>query len=335
MWSKAGWLESTPITDPGVLAAKALIDAAPDPRLVFNDPTFVAAAQAGTYGAQWQELTTDAGGAPSLAALQSGGIVEYARPTSGISRIVQSPLFATAVKSVIALGGGVLGALGVKAMAATASAPSPTPPPVTQAQVDVYYAAPTGATMFDSANFDWGSTLTGLVGAALNYRNQRAQTAMVSGAVALPGGVPVSAQNVGWFPALPSIGAMGARLLPSVGAVGAVAMRAGRYIATAIGNITKQRVVAIAKTLGIQAAATALGLGAVEIAQMVLDEEVRVRRRRRGGITGAQMKTTRRTIGKVERLHRQIVAACSSARVPSRRRALAAAPHHHHFARKR
>lgn len=184
--------------------------------------------------------------------------------------------------------------------------------------------SPQELVMFEGQGFDWGSTIAGLTNAALNYRAQRAQTAAVSGAVALPGGVPVAAQNVGWFPALPSLGTIGRSLIPGGAAVGAVIARGGRAIATAIGNISRKRVVAIAKTLGIQAAATALGIGAVEIAQMVLDDAQR--RRGRGGITGAQMRTTRRTIGKVERLHRQIVAACSSARVPSRRR-----PPAHHF----
>lgn len=317
-WSKS----LAPITDPGVLAVKALIDAAGDERLVFNDPAFISAAQAGTYGTQWQEVTTHA---PTLAGIQSGTVVEYARPASGLSGFIQSDLFAGVVKGAIALGGGVLGALGVKAMAATASAPSPPPPALTQAQVANYNRS---NAMFEDANsWNWGNIATTAVNAFTEYQRQRQQIAPV----AMPGGAVVG-MGLG-LGALPALGGMVGRALPSmfggavVGAIGGAVVRGGRMVMTAIGSITKARVVAIAKTLGIQAAATALGIGAIEIAQYVLDEEVKKRRRRGGGVTGAQLRTTRKTMRKVMGMARTIRSACSETGFLARRSSARKAPY--------
>jgi hypothetical protein len=232
-----------------------------------------------------------------------------------VGKIVESKAFGTLVKSGIAAAGGVAGKIAVTAMAATAPQPYVGQPlPYALAPGDL------GGTMFDSNGFDWSGLLQGGLNAVQAYQARRA--AATAAPMAMPGStyaMGMAATPVAW-PTLPAIGGAISRMLPAVvgGAAGAV-VRGGRMIATAIGNISRKRVVAIAKTLGIQGAATALGLGAVEIAQMVLDEDKR--KGRRGGITGAQLRTTRRTIGKVERAHRQIVAMCNTARVPSRRRA--------------
>lgn len=315
-WSKS----LAPITDPGVLEVKALIDAAGDERLVFTDPAFIAKAQAGGYGTQWQEVTTHA---PTLAGIQSGSIVEYERPASGLSGFVQSPLFATVVKSAIAIGGGVLGALGVKAMATTASAPSAPPPALTQAQVANYNRS--NAMFEDASSWNWGNIATTAVNAFTEYQRQRQQIAPV----AMPGGAVVG-MGLG-LGALPALGGLVGRALPSmfggavVGAIGGAVVRGGRMIATAIGNISRKRVVAIAKTLGIQAAATALGIGAVEVAQMVLDEQGH--KRRGGGVTGAQLRTTRKTMRKVMGMARTIRSACSETGFLARRSSGRKAPY--------
>lgn len=188
--------------------------------------------------------------------------------------------------------GGAAGAAATK-LTSTALAPAPPPPP-------------RSAIMLEGNGFDWGQITTGLINAATAYQQQRAAAAQVAGPVAAPG-----MTNIAWPAVIPRV--MSSLGMGGVVAAGGAVVRAGsRLIQTAIGNISRKRVVAIAKTLGIQGAATALGIGAVEIAQMVLDEGQR--RGRRGGITSAQMRTTRRTIGKVMGLHRQIAAACTSAR---------------------
>lgn len=320
-FSKAGWLESNPITDPGVLAVKALIDAAQDERLVFNDPTFIAAAQAGTYGTQWQEVTAHA---PTLAGIQSGSVVEYARPASGISGFIQSDLFGGLVKKAVVGGSGWLGAIFANRMAASASTPSPPPPALTQAQVDTYYTTPRSSTMFeDAGGWNWGNILQTGVNAFTEYQRSRQAAAPM----AMPGGMPVQMASVA-FPALgalPALGGMMSRALPAVlgGVVGGAVVRGGRMIATAIGNISRKRVVAIAKTLGIQGAATALGIGAVELAQMVLNEQAH--KRRGGGVTGAQLRTTRKTMRKVMGMARTIRSACSETGFLKR-----SSPRHHH-----
>lgn len=185
--------------------------------------------------------------------------------------------------------------------------------------------------MFDDvSNWNWSNIATTAVNAFTEYQRSRQQAAPM----AMPGGMPTMAASIA-FPALgalPALGGMVGRALPSMlgGAVvggvvtGAVAV-GRRMISTAIGYITKERVVAIAKTLGIQAAATALGIGAIEIAQIVLDEEVKKKRRRGGGVTGAQLRTTRKTMRKVMGMARTIRSACSETGFLKR-----SSPRHHH-----
>lgn len=113
-----------------------------------------------------------------------------------------------------------------------------------------------------------------------------------------------------WGAAAPAIG-RGAAALGLRGAVGAVGRR-----------MTRANAVRLARMVGPHAAAAALGIGVVELAQMMVGDAAR--RRRGRGITAAQMKTTRRTIRAVERLHDQIVDACRDAiprRAPARRAA--------------
>lgn len=137
----------------------------------------------------------------------------------------------------------------------------------------------------------------------------------------LPGGArymdmpPMQAAAAGIQPAFfgaaaPAIG-RGAAALGLRGAAGAVGRR-----------MTRANAVRLARMVGPHAAAAALGIGVVELAQMMVGDAAR--RRRGRGITAAQMKTTRRTIRAVERLHDQIVDACRDAiprRAPARRAA--------------
>lgn len=112
-------------------------------------------------------------------------------------------------------------------------------------------------------------------------------------------------------PFLGSAASAGRALLGSgivAGAVGIVRTAAGaiRGVMTAGGRfISSRKAVELAKRVGIDAAAVALGISAVEMAQMVLDEGVKPRRRGKG-ITAASMRTTRRTMRQIERMHTQI-----------------------------
>lgn len=136
-------------------------------------------------------------------------------------------------------------------------------------------------------------------------------------ASAMPAAFPV---------ALPSLGQVGAAALGLVGG----AVRAGVGIIRSVGGrilgimlpsgqrVTRKAAVNLAKQMGVTAAATALGVTAVELAELIVQESQTKRRGR--GISQAQLRTTRSTMRRVMGMHRQIVQACSSARVPSSRR---------------
>lgn len=78
-------------------------------------------------------------------------------------------------------------------------------------------------------------------------------------------------------------------------------------------RVTAASVLSLTRELGIVAAAAALGLTAVEVAQIIATKP----RRRRRGITAAQIATTRRTIRKVTSIQRALAEVCP----PPRRRA--------------
>ena len=163
------------------------------------------------------------------------------------------------------------------------------------------------APMFEGTSFNFSSVLCQGLNSYLQYRLAERQQSMAL-PVAMPGAPGVTSA------AFPSLGGLMSRALPAVG--GQVVRSAGRILVAGGRYITKKNAVALAKQLGIQGAATALGIGAVELAQMVIDDQAR--KRRGGGITAAQMRTTRKTMRKVVGLHRQLVQACSSAGVRRR-----------------
>ena len=78
-------------------------------------------------------------------------------------------------------------------------------------------------------------------------------------------------------------------------------------------RVTASSVLSLTRELGLVAAAAALGLTAVEVAQIIATKP----RRRRRGITAAQIATTRRTIRKVTSIQRALAEVCP----PPRRRA--------------
>lgn len=119
--------------------------------------------------------------------------------------------------------------------------------------------------------------------------------------VTLPGGAVTQTA----FPALPALGAIGGTIGRTVaGTIG----RAGGLIATTLGNITRKKAVALAKTMGVQAAAAALGIGAVQLADMVIADQQK--RRRGAGISASNMRTTTKTLRKFHTMQRRIKDVC-------------------------
>jgi len=115
--------------------------------------------------------------------------------------------------------------------------------------------------------------------------------------------------------------AVGAGALATGGAAGNLILSStGRILSvvTATGaRISRKRMVAIAKSIGLQAGAAALGIGLVELATVVTDDLGRPRRRR--GITARDFTTTRRTMNKIKSMH---------AMLPTRATARRAGPAH-------
>jgi hypothetical protein len=120
--------------------------------------------------------------------------------------------------------------------------------------------------------------------------------------------------------ALPAIrGAVGAGV--GAGAV-AIARQAARAVAARVAafvgkRVTPQQAMALVRRVGPEAAAAALGLSAVELAQWLMQSNA-LRGRRRRGITGRQISNARSTIRRVTGFMAQINQACGPAR--SRRR---------------
>lgn len=118
---------------------------------------------------------------------------------------------------------------------------------------------------------------------------------------------------------LPALGGMlgGAARLggAALGAVRSVGGKILRWVLPSGRVVSRKQAVQLAKEVGIVAAASAIGATADEIAQAVLDEQTKQRRGR--GITAAQLRTTTRTIGKLERAHR-VVAKAARAHVGRR-----------------
>jgi hypothetical protein len=120
--------------------------------------------------------------------------------------------------------------------------------------------------------------------------------------------------------AVPAIrGAVGAGV--GAGAV-AIARQAARAVAARVAafvgkRVTAQQAMALVRRVGPEAAAAALGLSAVELAQWLMQSNA-LRGRRRRGITGRQISNARSTIRRVTGFMAQINQACGPAR--SRRR---------------
>lgn len=128
----------------------------------------------------------------------------------------------------------------------------------------------------------------------------------------LPPGFPTPSLNVLKAPALPRGQAMSAfGAIPSTGmaAIGQIAGLAGRV---AISAANKRKILRVVKAVGIQTAATVLGLELATVAQVVANPP----RRRRKGITGAQLANAKRVNRAVLCMANDLKSSCGA---PARR----------------
>lgn len=108
-------------------------------------------------------------------------------------------------------------------------------------------------------------------------------------------------------------------LLPlqtQMAAIGPIAALAGRARFTAA---VKRKIIRLVKAIGIQAAATAVGLSVLDVAEVVANPP----RRRRRGITGAQLANAKRVNRAVLCMANQLKTSCGAPtrRAPARRKA--------------
>ena len=137
------------------------------------------------------------------------------------------------------------------------------------------------------------------------------------GPISLPGGAQVT--QVGFPAVLGGAASVGGRILGLGGGVvaagvGVIRSVGGRILGVMLPSgqrVGRKAVVALAKQMGVTAAATALGIGAVELAEMVMSEQRGKGRRK--GISAANLRTTKRTMRQVMGMHRQITQACGTA----------------------
>lgn len=103
-------------------------------------------------------------------------------------------------------------------------------------------------------------------------------------------------------PALQAAAAAGRWLISKTGVVTTFG---GKILGVMRGTrlFRNRQVVQLVKQIGIQGAATALGITAVEVAQMVAEHQMQGNRKRRG-ISYRDVATTRRTIGKIRSIQR-------------------------------
>lgn len=119
--------------------------------------------------------------------------------------------------------------------------------------------------------------------------------------------LPQATQTAG----LPSLlGMLGGAGRVVAGAFGVVRSVTGRIVGFVLANgrrVSPRDAAILAGQVGITAAAATLGASEQEVAEAVL-QAMRGKRRSRG-ISAAALRTTRRTIGKLERAHKQIAKA--------------------------
>jgi len=95
----------------------------------------------------------------------------------------------------------------------------------------------------------------------------------------------------------------------------------GKILHVIVGGmkVTPRKAKALAKQIGLDAAAAALGISAVELAQMVLSDSARTSRGNSRGISGADLRRTRRTMNKIKSINKYLHLSALH-RAPSARR---------------
>lgn len=118
-----------------------------------------------------------------------------------------------------------------------------------------------------------------------------------------PGGIIRPAAAAGVVPRM--MGAMGGWL---IGARGIVTSAAGKILGVMRGGrlFRNKKVFALAKSVGIDTAAVILGVTTVEVAQMIFAHQETLGRRRARGISGRDVKITRRTIGRIRGIEKSL-----------------------------
>lgn len=163
--------------------------------------------------------------------------------------------------------------------------------------------APLSLTARGSAVNNVGTLLTGMgynnLGGALSFASQYLQTDSGDPVDPETGQIIIPQQGGGGMvPVAGSVARAGALIIGMGGRVLGLITGAGRRISVA-------KVAQIAKAFGIQTAAAALGVTAVEVAQAVMQDATKKRRRNRG-ITPRDMRVTGRTVNKLNRMHAKI-----------------------------
>lgn len=144
------------------------------------------------------------------------------------------------------------------------------------------------------------TALNPALGAGLGLVSQFAKTGAPSA-----GFVPGVTTGMAAAPMVSRLGAAGAAMLGVVRTLGGKIK--GVWLSLAAGGakfINRKKAVALAKRVGLDAAALALGISTVEMSEMILDESAAPRRGK--GITARNIRTTKRVIGQVQRIHCQL-----------------------------
>lgn len=150
-----------------------------------------------------------------------------------------------------------------------------------------------------------------IIGPILGAIGAAAVTRIISGKKKAPSQAGPTVRRAGFVPA-----AFGVPAIPIVRGLISTLLARG---SAAIGKrLSARSVVALVKSLGLTAAAVALGLTVEEVAQIFAAAP----KRRRRGITARDISTTKRVIGVTHRIQHEL----SHLARPVRRRA----PHHHH-----
>lgn len=94
----------------------------------------------------------------------------------------------------------------------------------------------------------------------------------------------------------------------------------GKILHVLVGGmkVTPRKAKALAKQIGLDAAAAALGISAIELAQMVLSDTARTSRGNSRGISGADLRRTRRTMNKIKSINKYLHTSAPARRAPAR-----------------